>query len=128
LWKALRRQKNGASQDSLIGDAGAAPLNLSHLEALISYAAHDAALQQPIDVTPWAVRHTFIGYLVRQGMRFSEIARIVGTLPAEVTAAYGLMQPAGARPSIEAIDKVMPALRQFAKTVEAETVPPSQNS
>jgi polysaccharide biosynthesis transport protein len=118
LWKAMRRQKNGAPENNLIGEAGTAPLDLSHLDALISYAAHDAALEQPVDVTPWAVRHTFISYLVRQGMRFSEIARIVGTLPAEVTAAYGLMQPAGARPSIETIDKVMPALRQFARSME----------
>jgi succinoglycan biosynthesis transport protein ExoP len=123
LWKALRRQKSGAPEDNLIGEAGAAPLSLSHLEALISYAAHDAALQQPADVTPWAVRHTFISYLVRQGVRFSEIARIVGTLPAEVTAAYGLMQPAGARSSIEAADKVVPALRQFAQAVEPEAAP-----
>jgi polysaccharide biosynthesis transport protein len=51
------------------------------MEALISYAAHDAGLQQAADVTPWAVRHTFISYLVRQGLRFSDLARIVGTLP-----------------------------------------------
>lgn len=128
LWQAMQRQKNAAPEDHLIGEAGSAAINLSHLEALISYAAHDAALQQPADVSPWAVRHTFISYLVRQGVRFSEIARIVGTLPADVTAAYGLMQPAGTRSSIDAADKVIPALREFAKAVEAETASPAQNS
>lgn len=101
----------------MLGEPGSESLPLSHLEALISYAAHDAGLQQPAEITPWAVRHTFISYLVRQGIRFSELARIVGTLPAEVTAAYGAVLPTGPRRSLEQVDRVLPALRDLAKTI-----------
>ena len=117
LWKFLQQQKNAKPEDHLIGEPGSPALPLSHLEALISYAAHDAALQQPAEVTPWAVRHTLISYLVREGIRFSELARIVGTLPAEVTAAYGTLQPAGGRRPLNACERVIPALRQFAESV-----------
>ena len=120
LWKSLQAQKNAELEHHLIGEPGSAALPLSHSEALISYAAHDAALQQPADVTPGAVRHTLICYLVRQGIRFSDLARIVGTLPAEVTAAYGTIQPAGARRSLNADERVIPALRQFAESINNE--------
>jgi succinoglycan biosynthesis transport protein ExoP len=103
VFMTLREQRSGQAEHLLLGDEGRESLPLSHLEALISYAAHDGGLQQPADVSPWAVRHTFISYLVRQGIRFSELARIVGTLPAEVTAAYGAILPAGTRHSLDQI-------------------------
>ena len=124
LLIALRQQKNAQAGDRLLGEQGIDSLPLPHLEALISYAAHDAGLQQPAEVTPWAVRHTFISYLVRQGMRFSDLARIVGTLPAEVTAAYGALLPAGTRHALDPTDKIIPALRQFAQTLETEPARP----
>jgi uncharacterized protein involved in exopolysaccharide biosynthesis len=121
VFMTLKQQRSAQAAHLLLGDAGRHSLPLSHLEALISYAAHDAGLQQAADVTPWAVRHTFISYLVRQGLRFSDLARIVGTLPAEVTAAYGALLPAGARHSLDQTDRVIPALRQFADTLDNDT-------
>ena len=115
LFTAMRQERKAQSTDRMLGEPGADAPPPSHLEALISYAAHDAALQQPAEITPWAVRHTFICHLVRQGIRFSDLARIVGTLPAEVTAAYGAFLPAGTRQSIDHLDRVVPALRQFAE-------------
>ena len=126
LFTAMRQQRNAQSVDRLLGEPGADALPLSHLEALISYTAHDAALQQPAEATPWALRHTFICHLVRQGIRFSDLARIVGTLPAEVTAAYGAISPLGSRRSIDETDRVIPALREFAK--KFETQPPQAHS
>jgi succinoglycan biosynthesis transport protein ExoP len=115
LLKALKQQKNLPDSNYLLSETGSEPLPLSHLESLISYAAHDAGLQQPAEVNPWVIRHTFISHLVRQGIRFSELARIVGTLPAEVTAAYGALLPSGARRSLDPTDQIIPALREFAK-------------
>ena len=126
LFTAMRQQRNAQSVDRLLGEPGADALPLSHLEALISYTAHDAALQQPAEATPWALRHTFICHLVRQGIRFSDLARIVGTLPADVTAAYGAISPLGSRRSIDETDRVIPALREFAK--KFETQPPQAHS
>jgi polysaccharide biosynthesis transport protein len=121
LLAAMRQQRNADPAARLLGEPGAESLPLSHIEALISYAAHDAALQQPAEVTPWALRHTLICHLVRQGIRFSDLARIVGTLPAEVTAAYGAILPAAARHSLDETDKVLPALRQFAEKFETQS-------
>ena len=63
------------------------------------------------------IRHTFISYLVRQGIRFSDLARVVGTLPAEVTAAYGALLPPGSRRSFDQTDSIIPALRQFVQKI-----------
>ena len=120
LLALMRQRAERGPADRLLGEPGADALPLSHLEALISYAAHDAALQQPAEVTPWALRHTFICHLVRQGIRFSDLARIVGTLPADVTAAYGAILPTGTRHSLDQTDKVLPALRQFAEKFESQ--------
>jgi uncharacterized protein involved in exopolysaccharide biosynthesis len=110
LFAALKQQRNAAAGDPLLGSP-----SLNHLESLISYAAHDAGLQQPAEINPWVIRHAFISYLVRQGIRFSDLARIVGALPAEVTAAYGALLPAGNRRTLDQTDPVIPALRQFAQ-------------
>ena len=120
LFTILQRQRNGEAAHLLLGEPGSESLPLSHLESLISYATHDAGLRQPADVTPWAVRHTFISYLVREGIRFSELARIVGTLPPEVTAAYGATLPAGVRHSLESTERIPPALRQFAEALASD--------
>lgn len=117
--KIMKREKTVQDSETLIGGAGGATPSLSRLEALISYAAHDAGLAQPAEITPWAVRHTYICHLVRQGIRFSELARIVGTLPAEVTAAYGASLPGAPRRPLDQIDPVIPALRAFVKNLAA---------
>ncbi len=108
LFAMMKKRKNAQAGDPLLGGA-----SLSHLESLISYAAHDAGLQQPAEINPWVIRHTFISYLVRQGIRFSDLARVVGALPAEVTAAYGAILPAGSRRTLEQTDRMIPPLRQF---------------
>jgi uncharacterized protein involved in exopolysaccharide biosynthesis len=120
LFLLLRLERKGKPEHLLLGEPGNESLPLSHLEALISYAAHDAALAQPAEITPWVIRHTFISYLVRQGIRFSDLARITGTLPAEVTAAYGTLLPAGSRRSLSDTDMVLPSLREFASALERE--------
>jgi polysaccharide biosynthesis transport protein len=117
LFSLFRQERKGQADHLLLGEPGTDSLPLSHLEALISYAAHDAALDQPAEITPWVIRHTFISYLVRQGIRFSDLARITGTLPAEVTAAYGALLPTGSRRSLNETDVVLPSLREFASAL-----------
>lgn len=118
LFAALKQQRNAEAGNPLLGSP-----SLNHLESVISYAAHDAGLQQPAEINPWVVRHAFISYLVRQGIRFSDLARIVGTLPAEVTAAYGAFLPAGSRRTLDQTDPVLPALRQFARKFLQKSLP-----
>jgi len=74
-------------------------------------AAHDAGLDEPAEITAQALRHTCIAYLVGQGLRFSDLDRIVGPLPADALARYAGFAPPGVRRKIEEVDPIMPALR-----------------
>jgi polysaccharide biosynthesis transport protein len=83
------------------------------LDAQILCAAHDARLQAPGAVDAACLRHTFIAFLVRQGIRFSDLQRIVGALPAPLLSAYVALSPSASTTAREAIDPVPPALRQL---------------
>lgn len=65
------------------------------LSALITCIAIDAGLTKPQEINAEALRHTFIIFLVRQGLRLSELAQIVGPLPSALVASYGHYSPAG---------------------------------
>jgi integrase len=88
---------------------GDRPLAETTVATALLYAAHDANLDDADSVTPDALRHTYIAFLVRQGMRFAELARVVGTLPADRLAAYRRLAPAG---TAGAPELVLPAVRQ----------------
>jgi succinoglycan biosynthesis transport protein ExoP len=117
LFAAIKQQRRAEADDRLLGGASGTSSLISHLEAVVSYAAHDAGLDQAAEITPNVIRHTFIAFLVRQGIRFSELARVVGPLPAGVTAAYGAIVPTVTRRPLDETDRVIPALRGLAKTL-----------
>jgi len=74
-------------------------------------AGHDAGLDDPARITPQALRHTCIAYLVRQGLRFGELDRVVGALPAKALARYAGLSPPVVRLALAQVDPVMPALK-----------------
>jgi polysaccharide biosynthesis transport protein len=121
LFAAMKRQKHAEADERVLGGASGEPVRLRHLEAVISYAARHAGLAQPANITPTVIRHTFIVFLVRQGIRFSELPRVVGPLPAGVTAAYGAIVPTATRRPLEETDRVIPALRGFANSLESKS-------
>jgi succinoglycan biosynthesis transport protein ExoP len=85
------------------------PATRDTVRAQILAAAHDAGIEGVIDVTSDCLRHTYVAFLVRQGIRFSDLTRIVGRLPAEVLGAYSALSPRGSRFPREAINVVYPA-------------------
>ncbi|MBK8990858.1 MAG: hypothetical protein IPM40_03780 [Gammaproteobacteria bacterium] len=95
----------------LLADAQGRALAMDGLHAAILCAAHDAGIGHAGVVTPAALRHTFIAFLVRQGVRFADLAQLVGRLPAETLAAYSSLSPAGPRVPLEQVERVMPALQ-----------------
>ena len=95
----------------LLVDAQGRALAMDGLHAAILCAAHDAGIGHAGVVTPAALRHTFIAFLVRQGVRFADLAQLVGRLPAETLAAYSSLSPAGPRVPLEQVERVMPALQ-----------------
>ena len=98
----------------LAGDEGAnvfaMPDSDDEVARRLLCAAHDAGLDDPAEITAQALRHTCIAYLVGQGLRFADLDRIVGPLPANALAKYAGFAPPGMRRKIEEIDPIMPAL------------------
>src|SRR5262249_25445721 len=97
----------------LRGEAGG-PLPLDDIRSLVMYAAYDAGIEGADEVTLRTLRHTYLVYLLRQGIRFADIGRIVGRLPQDELAAYMRFAPSQPRVPLEQIDSVLPALRDVA--------------
>jgi integrase len=74
-------------------------------------AAHDGGIERAAEVTPDCLRHTYIAFLVRQGIRFADLTDLVGPLPTEVLAAYSALSPVGDRLALDAVERVLPPLR-----------------
>jgi len=87
------------------------PATRDSIDAQILGAAHDAALEEPAQVTSACLRHTYLAFLVRQGIRFADLTRLVGPLPAELVGAYSALAPRGTRLGSGEAQIVHPALR-----------------
>lgn len=74
--------------------------------------AHDAGFDEASDVTADCLRHTYIAWLVRQGIRFADLVRIVGPLPRAVLAQYSSLPSLDRREAPGEVDMVHPALRR----------------
>ncbi|MDB5895853.1 MAG: hypothetical protein JWQ88_3384 [Rhodoferax sp.] len=115
LLDAMRAQSPAVGDDTLLfpGPDGQA-LRPEDVEAAVTSSAHDAGLAQPQDITPEALRHTYLAYLVRQGLRFGELGRVVGRLSADALNGLAPLATSAERVSLETVDPVLPAVRQWA--------------
>jgi polysaccharide biosynthesis transport protein len=95
----------------VLADSEGREFTMDDLNTAILCAAHDAGIENAGAVTPAALRHTFIAFLVRQGIRFADLMQLVGRLSAEAVAAYSGLSPAGPRVPLENIERVMPPLK-----------------
>ena len=105
--RAVQPQAAGAVLRSPSGG----PWPLDDIRSLVMYAAYDGGLEGADEVTPRTLRHTYLVYLLRQGIRFADIGRIAGRLPQEELAAYMRFAPFQPRQPLEQIELVLPALR-----------------
>jgi polysaccharide biosynthesis transport protein len=108
--RALHPQAAGAVLRSPSGG----PLLLDDIRSLVMYAAYDAGIEGADEVTPRTLRHTYLVYLLRQGIRFADIGRIVGRLPQEELAAYMRFAPSQPRRPLEEIKLALPLLSDIA--------------
>ena len=97
---------------NLLSNGNGGPLGLPNLAAELLYAAHDAGVDQPSEVTPDALRHTAAAFLARQGIRLTDLAKVMGELKPEQAALYSAMAPSGKRLGLDEVDRLMPALKQ----------------
>lgn len=108
LWQAFAAVPEG--EGTVWGNASAGPARLEDLAALVACAAYDADLTAPEQVTPHALWHTYIVFLVRQGIRLADLERVVGPLPPTTLAAYGPLAAGAPRVPLEQVERVHPAL------------------
>jgi integrase len=115
LGAALRRLLETAPKvpesEMLVRPAGH-PATRDSVDAQVLGAAHDAAIEDAPQVTSACLRHTYIAFLMRQGIRFADLTRLVGPLPAEAISAYSALSPTGARRDFAQIQVLYPALQE----------------
>lgn len=87
--------------------------NVEDIETALIIAAHDAGLESAGEISAAALRHSYIAFLVRQGIRFHDLTRLVGRLPVQMLTAYGDFAPAGEKRPLETISLVLPPLARY---------------
>ena len=110
LRAELAAHRPAAASDPLLAQNGRAATRES-IDAQLLCAAHDAGLEDPANVNADSLRHTYVAYLVRQGIRFADLTSLVGELPADVLGAYTTFAPQGPRVARERIETSYPVLR-----------------
>jgi hypothetical protein len=103
----------------LIEAQGHASPSSEDLDVLVATACHDGGLAQAAEVTPAGLRHTYLAFMARQGLRFAELTRIAGPLPASVIAAYGALAPDAVRRSIMEVERVHSGLKVWVKQMKS---------
>ncbi|MDD2800933.1 MAG: integrase [Methylococcales bacterium] len=107
--KTLLEQSDGHS--AWDGDN---PLSVDDLNAALICAAVDSGLPNPDEITAEAIRHSYIAYLVRQGLKLGDLEQITGYLEPTVIASYSSYSPPQQGRGIEEIELLHPALIDIA--------------
>jgi polysaccharide biosynthesis transport protein len=111
LRRSLGRAPNMPGSDLLVGHPGR-PVTRDNIDAQILCAAHDAGIEDAPQITSDCLRHTYLAFLVRQGIRFADLTQLVGHLPVEIVGAYSALSPPGARIGMAEIQLLHPVLRE----------------
>ncbi len=91
----------------LLARQGAAPPTPEDIRSDLLCAAHDAGIDAPAEVTPGALRHTYLAFLARQGIRLTDLVKVAGRLPPEEMAAYSGYSPPGKRLGLDEVNRVI---------------------
>ena len=80
------------------------------LSAALVCAAVDSGLHDPQGINAQTIRHSYIAYLVRQGLRLSDLEQITGYLEPSVMVSYSAYSPPQPGRHIHEIELLHPAL------------------
>ncbi|MCD2449421.1 integrase [Methylicorpusculum oleiharenae] len=97
-------------------------LTNNELSALISLAATDAGLTHPEEISAESIRHTYIVYLVKQGLRLGELVNQVGYLSSSDLLNYARYSPPRPGCGIDQIETVHPVLAEFINNFKKQSV------
>ena len=96
------------ARDRVATNAMGIELGVADLAGLVAAAAHDAGLQHAENIDPQVLRHTYINFLVRQGLRLSELEKAVGLIPAASFLQYRTVSPQGPGLPLASVNCVFP--------------------
>jgi uncharacterized protein involved in exopolysaccharide biosynthesis len=113
LAALIAQSAPAAPEASLFRGTSGRPLTDTELHAAVTAAALDAGLAQPHEISPVTLRHTYVAFLVRQGLRFGDLGRLVGPTPSEDLNALAGLASGAKRVGLDQVDKLPPALREF---------------
>ncbi|WP_326539123.1 GumC family protein [Pseudorhodoferax sp.] len=110
LLALLATRAGAAAEQPLLATAGGQALTAADIASAVTSSAFDAGLEQPQSVTPESLRHTYVAFLVRQGLRFGDLGRVVGRLSSEQLNALAPLAPPGERRPLAEVEPLMPAV------------------
>jgi succinoglycan biosynthesis transport protein ExoP len=92
------------------GAAGKA-VTAAEVQSIVVSSALDAGLSEAQHIAADTLRHTYIAFLVRQGLRFSALGKLVGASSVEALNALASLAPGITRVGLDEIDRLLPAVR-----------------
>ncbi len=93
------------------GGSPLVPTNVEDLAKLIYLTAVEADLPQPETVSPSSLRHSYLLYLLRQGLRLADLDRIAGPIPLEELSLYRQHIPQATDTSASGVQLIHPCLQ-----------------
>ncbi len=93
------------------GGSPLVPADREELAKLVYLAAVEARLPEPETITPEAIRHTYLLYLIRQGLRLTELEKAAGTMTLAQLSAYGRLMPPGDTRALGEVERIHPCLK-----------------
>ncbi len=108
-----RHNRRAEAAPTVLHDVHDRPLPIEAIGELVLYTAYDAGIDRPHEITADALRYTYLGYLLRQGIRAADIGRIVGRIPQNELIAYMQLHSPTARLPFEQIERLLPVLREL---------------
>ncbi|MES2562425.1 MAG: Wzz/FepE/Etk N-terminal domain-containing protein [Pseudomonadota bacterium] len=113
LYQELQARKIEAdSAQHVASTRTGAALSIADLDGLIAAAAHDARIEQSHTIDARSLRHTYVSFLVRTGVRLSDLEHIVGPVPPASFLYYRNLAPSAASSSASAQERIFPVFRR----------------
>lgn len=111
-WLAAAASASAGQDGWLLAGTSGDRWQRSDIDLAIACAAVDAGIAAPSEVSVAALRNTCIGWLVDQGVRFADLAAMVGRFGPDTVASFGARAQRSSRRQVGEIDRLMPAVRQ----------------
>jgi len=116
LSDLLPRPTAAPPDKPLFAHANGQALTLDDVQAVVTSSALDAALDDAQAIGPATLRHTYIAHLVRQGLRFSDLGKLVGRVPAELLHSLAPLATGSRRVEWADVDRLLPGVRALQRS------------